>query len=124
MMRKWLIVLFAYGLIVSVAGVVYQRRFEAMSPAEHLQAAKAALKDGYLDDGLRHLKVIGESAPQTGEARKVAEDIEAALGRKSAAAQAKLWANARRASAVRDLQSSLRNWDMTLLSLSHMNPAS
>jgi hypothetical protein len=54
-------------------------RFNAMTPAQHLERAKAALKSGAsvdtVADGLRHLKAIKTSAPESNRARALELDL-------------------------------------------------
>ncbi|HEV8041186.1 MAG TPA: PAS domain S-box protein [Bryobacteraceae bacterium] len=54
-------------------------RFNAMSPAQHIERAKLALRPGATSDaildGLRHLKVIPPSAPEAGRAEKMRMDL-------------------------------------------------
>ena len=48
-------------------------QFNALKPSEHLSQAKAALKPGapsdQIDEGLRHLRAIPESAPEAAQAK-------------------------------------------------------
>jgi zinc-ribbon domain len=50
-----------------------EARFNALKPSEHLSQAKAALKSGatpdQIDEGLRHLRAIPESAPEAAQAK-------------------------------------------------------
>lgn len=54
-------------------------RFNAMTPAQHLERAKQALRPGatsdVIVDGLRHLKVIPSSAPESGRAKALLQDL-------------------------------------------------
>ena len=63
-------------------------RFNAMTPAQHIERAKLALRPGAtLDaimDGLRHLKVIPPSAPEAGSAKTLQKDLTRAANLASA----------------------------------------
>jgi len=54
-------------------------RFNAMTPAQHFERAKLALKSGAsadtIADGLRHLKAIKTSAPESNRARALERDL-------------------------------------------------
>jgi len=54
-------------------------RFNAMTPAQHLERAKLALRSGAsadtIADGLRHLKAIKVSAPESSRARTLERDL-------------------------------------------------
>jgi len=54
-------------------------KFNAMTPAQHIERARLALKPGASGDaiaeGLRHLKAIKASAPESGRARALERDL-------------------------------------------------
>jgi PAS domain S-box-containing protein len=54
-------------------------RFNAMTPSEHIEQAKLALRPGAtgvaIKDGLRHLKAIPPSAPEAGRANTLEKDL-------------------------------------------------
>jgi hypothetical protein len=104
------------------------RAFNALSAAQHLEAAKQALRLGLFSDGLRHVNAIAKGAPEASEATRLRDDL--AAGKRAAdlaAAKneeelaalqqariaqeretAKAAENARKA-AIRDLQDNLKN---------------
>jgi PAS domain S-box-containing protein len=63
-------------------------KFNAMSPAQHIERAKLALLPGAASDaildGLRHLKAIPPSAPEAGRAEKMRMDLTKAANLASA----------------------------------------
>lgn len=54
-------------------------RFNAMTPAQHIERAKLALRPGAtpdaIADGLQHLKVIPASSPEAGRAKTLEKDL-------------------------------------------------
>ena len=63
-------------------------RFNAMTPAQHIERAKLALRPGAASDaimdGLRHLKAIPLSAPEAGHAKALEKDLTKAASLASA----------------------------------------
>lgn len=90
-----------------------QRTFDAMKPAEHLEASRVALAEGRYDEGLRQASAINARMPEGAEARKVQEDLtaakEAVRQKPSEEQRAAKLAEEGRRTAVRDLQENLKN---------------
>ena len=90
-------------------GLVEKRAFDTMTPAGHLEASKAALREHRFDQVARHLSAIPAGAPEALETSRIREEL-------AVAPQAAQLAEERRRTAVRDLQDNLRNlgYDLTV----------
>jgi hypothetical protein len=108
------------GSVAYIAQITQERAFRAMSPTEHLEAARLALKEGHFDDGARHVAAIADTDPKVLEARQLAQEIgaarEAAEARQIQEQRKKQLAAQTRELAVRDLQDVLKNlgYDLTV----------
>jgi ABC-type protease/lipase transport system fused ATPase/permease subunit len=122
-MRDWLALccVVAVGLALAYfADRATRRDFDAMTPAEHLEASRAALKEGLSDTSERHASAITAGAPEFLDARKIKEQLgaakKAARQRVEDARQAAQLADESRRTAVHDLQAGLRSlgYDLTV----------
>jgi uncharacterized FlaG/YvyC family protein len=125
--QRLALLLYLGFLVVVVGSVGYnvydeheqQRAFDAMTPARHLQEAKSSFGAELYGLALRHARAI-TSGPEVSEARKIeqkastAQEAEReAIARRRQAAEA---VEQDRRTAVRDLQSDLKNlgYDLTV----------
>src|SRR5581483_8453520 len=95
-------------------------RFEHMTAAGHLRAAKSAIEEQAFDTALRHLNAVSASAPEGIALRRKL----AAAQQKAAAAERAQQARAEmQRAAVRELEQNLRNMGFDVSVAQSMNPS-
>jgi hypothetical protein len=103
-------ILFALAIIFGVAAWD-QHTFKAMTPAQHLDAARAALGDKHFDDGLYQLSAIKPGAPESADAKELEGELtaakEAAQRDQAAPQEAARIAERQREAVVQQLQARL-----------------
>jgi hypothetical protein len=106
------------SLVVVIALYFPGWRFDHMTSAEHVDAARIALQDRRFDESLRHLNAIGPDATDAVALRRkltAAQEALAAQQQAAIAQQEQARSDTHRA-AVRELEQSLRNlgYDVTV----------
>lgn len=98
------------GLLVLVAVSDYfdKKAFDAMTPAQHLQAAKLCVAERRVNDAKRHLASIPVRSSEAIEATTISNDLEAGRAAAAEARQAKLRENEVQQSTIRGLEGQLR----------------
>ncbi len=96
-----------------------RRSFDAMTPAQHLEASRLALRQGRIRDGLRHVSAVAVGTPESLQARNLKEELEAAKEaerqRIAEARESARLAEQGRKTSLRDLENNLKNLGYNLM---------
>lgn len=83
--RDWLLLVcfliastLVFGLAEYFVDRAERRSFDAMTPAQHLEASRVALRQGRIGDGLRHVSAVAVGTPEFLQARSLKEKLEGA----------------------------------------------
>lgn len=124
--RDWLLLVcfliastLVFGLAEYFVDRAERRSFDAMTPAQHLEASRVALRQGRIGDGLRHVSAVAVGTPEFLQVRSLKEKLEGAKEaerqRIAEARESAQLAEQGRKTSLRDLENNLKNLGYDLM---------
>ncbi len=109
-------VLLVIGAFSFISGRTQRRAFDGMTPAQHLEAARADLLNEHSVDALNHLNAIAAGAPEASDARRLSGQIAFARQATQVEAESRVSILERKSKAARDLEarSIAAGYDLTV----------